>query len=594
MIEQAPSTCTIHVLVLFKDHTHSGATLMEGVQYTYTHDFFHHPGFFIDVELHRDLSASASTTTGTSTAAPTAANSSGSASLDVINTTSISMNYTLAKASDAESTIASTYRSWVGARSVSADSTCYREAHIMDVSKNLWQITKGVKTAVDCANSMIGTVRTIIRYVRNIKTSNPQSFAGQNLGAVILLNVIACDDEIVSSWEKFKVFLTAANFTETANEINDTEIATLSDALKSNSTCGFDLKSLADRTWMTVAQFRADNPDITEDEPRLKMEDSQLVTYGIGIATNNCMEQVIQESDEATAYTTRDTIRKAFSGMINDLISTGKSDNGSSETAKEFTHKAFDKAFTSIAVTGFDLTGISGLLAEYLQTICDPTRFIDAFNDSSSSWTRMGDGQVIINISSFDTKNVTVNIISGGDKIDEVTVAAGGTATWVSNNTALGGKTLYLDRWRPGLFGIPGTRGGSLLLWAPKASQVGHLEIQAKLNPFVDLRTTTSKLSTPHCSTAPVARFMLSSLGHSQPNSPNALGWTRVVCMPTTHFMDTFTAAIQFGLTTSSSASCRFSNCGLAIGGVASNAVSVTTSTTIEALASKPSAQMAR
>ncbi|KAG6617916.1 Flavoprotein YCP4 [Phytophthora cinnamomi] len=328
----------------------------------------------------------------------------------------------------------------------------------------------------------------------------PQAAEGGHLDLEILLNVIACDDEIVSSWEKFKVFLTAANFTETANEINDTEIATLSDALKSNSTCGFDLKSLADRTWMTVAQFRADNPDITEDEPRLKMEDSQLVTYGIGIATNNCMEQVIQESDEATAYTTRDTIRKAFSGMINDLISTGKSDNGSSETAKEFTHKAFDKAFTSIAVTGFDLTGISGLLAEYLQTICDPTRFIgevdddtdaatlglntiqDAFNDSSSSWTRMGDGQVIINISSFDTKNVTVNIISGGDKIDEVTVAAGGTATWVSNNTALGGKTLYLDRWRPGLFGIPGTRGGSLLLWAPKASQVGHLEIQAKLN----------------------------------------------------------------------------------------------------------------
>ncbi|OWY90967.1 hypothetical protein PHMEG_00040655, partial [Phytophthora megakarya] len=89
---------------------------------------------------------------------------------------------------------------------------------------------------------------------------------------------------------------------------------------------------------------------------------------------------------------------------------------------------------------------------------------------------------VIINFKSKDTKDVTVNIFSGGDKIDEVELKAGGTAQWISNTTALGGKTLYLDRWRPGLFGLPGTGGGSLVLWVPIARDKGHLEINAQLN----------------------------------------------------------------------------------------------------------------
>ncbi|RLN52589.1 hypothetical protein BBJ29_003903 [Phytophthora kernoviae] len=115
------------------------------------------------------------------------------------------------------------------------------------------------------------------------------------------------------------------------------------------------------------------------------------------------------------------------------------------------------------------------LVAEYFQTICGPTKFIgeiddgsaekalglstvgDAFNSSSGSWTMEGDGTVTINFQSKDTKDVSVNIMSAGKKVDKVHVATGETATWTSNVTALGGKTLYLDRWRPGFLGIPGT-----------------------------------------------------------------------------------------------------------------------------------------
>ncbi|KAF4322161.1 hypothetical protein BBI17_001086 [Phytophthora kernoviae] len=139
-------------------------------------------------------------------------------------------------------------------------------------------------------------------------------------------------------------------------------------------------------------------------------------------------------------------------------------------------------------------------ISEYFQTICGPTQFIgeiddgsagkalglktvqDAFTNSVGTWTKVGDGIVTITFQSVDTEDVTVNIKSGGNKFDKVNVAAGETVTWTSNVTALGGKTLYLDRWRPGFLGLPGTGGGSLLLWVPRAAQGGHLELTAMLN----------------------------------------------------------------------------------------------------------------
>ncbi|EGZ22402.1 hypothetical protein PHYSODRAFT_330208 [Phytophthora sojae] len=123
-----------------------------------------------------------------------------------------------------------------------------------------------------------------------------------------------------------------------------------------------------------------------------------------------------------------------------------------------------------------DPTDIATLLSEYLQTVCGPTQFMGeiddgnedatlglntlqrAFRGSSSSWAKKGDGAVIINFSSSDTEDVTVNIMSGGDKIDEVERDV---------------ETLYLDRWRPGFLGLPGTGGGSLVLWVPRASEGG-------------------------------------------------------------------------------------------------------------------------
>lgn len=503
----------------------------------------------------------------------------------------------LGTALTATSDVVSVYRNWVGPRPIAPDAACYREAHIMATcpanfdrhdatntcwaecpiaypvecgfecirqndgcgmemlnkggaigntvlsiallggAKELWFVAKKVMRSLDCLNMMIGTTRSIIRYVRNIQTTDPHAsmdkilnvlyqsnnvvtdlpmayylcmglplprpleISGRILSTVnwILLNIIAYKEDLFSSWSRFRAFLIGANFTEAANRINETDISTLSDAMKSKSTCGYDLRVMTDRTWNTVAQLRAEYPGIAEADLRLKLQDTPLMKSEIAIATNNCMEQLIEESDETMAYVTRERIRTAFSGMINELIATGTSKNGSTEDANEFMYIAFSKVLISLAVTGLDMIGIMGTIAAYQQKVCGPTHFMGeiddgtdpktlglttierAFKNSSMSWTRKGDGAVIVHFESYDTKNVSVNIRSGGDKIDEILIQVGARVRWTSTVAALAGKTLYFDRWRPGFLGLPGSGGGSLLLWIPHASEGGHLEVVAKL-----------------------------------------------------------------------------------------------------------------
>ncbi|KAL4095269.1 hypothetical protein PRIC1_008646 [Phytophthora ramorum] len=183
---------------------------------------------------------------------------------------------------------------------------------------------------------------------------------------------------------------------------------------------------------------------------------------------------------------------------MDDLIRSGTSPNGTLLTAEKYAYKIADKALTFYAV--WDLTNIDSVISEYFQTICGPTKFTgeiddgsandalglrmvgDAFANSSGNWTKVGDGTVTITFQSVDTEDVTVNIHSGGNKFDKVAVSAGGTVVWTSSVAELGGKTLYLDRWRPGILRLPGTGGGSLLLWVPRSTQSGSLQLTAMLN----------------------------------------------------------------------------------------------------------------
>ncbi|KAI9992860.1 hypothetical protein PInf_014791 [Phytophthora infestans] len=396
---------------------------------------------------------------------------------------------------------------------------------------------KHVSWAVVCANYLMAFVRAVIRFTRNQLVNEPQTSQEKLLlllyqtnwvvadlpgtiyacsgrstppnlqltrqlmptAQLVLLLVVNYDDEIMESWERFKAFMKRANFTEAADQITKGEISSLETAMKQNSTCGDDLKTLTTQVWLTVNEYREKNPKISKGELRLKMSESDLITYEIPRVTNNCMPKMISESSVATAYKTRETLRKTYTVMINDLIKSGKSDNGTSMAAK---YQAYTWLRMSLflASFGWDPTDLSTIFSEFLQTICGPTQFMGeiddgneaatlgmnalhkAFKNSTLSWKKKGDGAVIVNFKSKDTKDVTINIMSGGDKIDEIDLKAGGTARWRSNVTTLGGKTLYLDRWRPGFLGLPGTGGGSLVLWVPISRQGGHLEVTAQLN----------------------------------------------------------------------------------------------------------------
>ncbi|KAG2507346.1 hypothetical protein BBO99_00009381 [Phytophthora kernoviae] len=393
---------------------------------------------------------------------------------------------------------------------------------IVSTYKNWFALlAKGVQLAVRCTRSMLSVIKAIIKLIRSIKVNDPQtpidkilpvlyqtSYITIDLPAAItvclgkaypaildpistdlgivqflLAEIIYHEDSIMDSWDRFKALLVGANFTEAVNALNETDISSLKSGMASNSTCGYELQRLTDRTWRAVDILRDQNPDISKAELRVTMSKSELMIHDIPTVTNNCMEQMIAESDEATAYETRDTLRKTFGVIMDNLIDSGKSDNGSSIAAKEYIRIVTDKVMTSIALLDKDVTRITSLLAEYIQPICGPTQFIGeiddgtstdtlglkvvgkAFNASSLSWARVGDGVVTIKFVSVDKEDVTVNIMSGGDKYAEVDVSAGKVVTWKSNVTDLGGRTLYLDRWRPGFLGLPGTGGGSLKLW---------------------------------------------------------------------------------------------------------------------------------
>ncbi|ETI38561.1 hypothetical protein L915_15261 [Phytophthora nicotianae] len=397
-------------------------------------------------------------------------------------------------------------------------------------------MAKGMQIAFKCAKEMMGLVKAMSKYTRTVEVSDPQTAQDKlltilyqtdnvvfdipitimsclgikvedafkfsdrlvNTIELVVKDVIANGATIVSSWSAFTSFMRNISLGETIDSLQKSEITSLESALQSNSTCGYDMKRLLDRTWMTVAELRRQNPRISEDDIRVAMSKTNLVLYEIPTVTNNCMQELIDESNEATAYTTRDTLRKGIGGIVDDLISSGTSSNGTLLTAGQYAYKIADKAATFYAV--WDRTNIGGAISEFFQTICGPTEYVGeiddgsakdalglktvkaAFNNSAGNWTKKGDGSVVVTFRSVDTKDVTVNIKSGGNKIDEVSVAAGQTVTWRSNVTVLGGKTLYLDRWRPGFLGLPGTGGGSLLLWVPRSRQGGSLRLTAMLN----------------------------------------------------------------------------------------------------------------
>ncbi|OWZ23659.1 hypothetical protein PHMEG_0001431 [Phytophthora megakarya] len=383
-----------------------------------------------------------------------------------------------------------------------------------------------------CAANVVGVVRSLIYFLRFQQTTAPQGGVEQLLAVAYQSDVVLVDlpvaichclglhvpptlvftgvvmmivetivkqaivngDLILSSAQNVVYLL------ENTKLMNSTRsnVVKLQELMDSNSTCGYQLKRLTDHVILSVNLFRSKNPSLTIKDIRVKVSTSPLVLKEIPEATNNCMNELLAIKTKQAAFQTRDLLRKTFGVIVEQLITTATTNKGAFVAETQYMLEVTNMGLTMFS--GLDPTRIVWLASQFVQPTCGPTAFIgeiddgslydalglttidEAFVGSYGIWSRKGDGAVNLIFMSTDTKDVKVVIHSGGQTIAKVKVNSGQEVTWNSTVSELEDKVLYLDRWRPNFIGIPGSGGGSLKLWVPRASQGGHLTMHVRIN----------------------------------------------------------------------------------------------------------------
>ncbi|GAB9470016.1 hypothetical protein Gpo141_00007274 [Globisporangium polare] len=417
---------------------------------------------------------------------------------------------------------------------VNAVATVAISAATSGVFGQLSAASKGVQQGVKCGQQLFSVVTKVVGYVKELEVTFPSSTQEQilyllgksdlviydlpvavatcaglpiptsslnqaaeivNIVKNILNQVLAKKDAVVNP-TNFLSFVTQVGAGKTIGALSTTDLASLETLLieADAAGCGAQLKKVIDDVVVLVKQIKAENPSSTVDIIRLLLSNSNLFLKDIPAVTSSCVPK-----NETDAFAIRDDIRKTLQVIIDKIIdSSSSSATGKPLTQEEYAFKIIDYGLDVIAM--FDPIGVANLAKEYIQPICGPTSILgeiddgsadvalgmrtvgQAFTASTGVWSKSGDGNVTVTFVSVDTQDVSVNVMAGGTKIAEVPVKKGTTVVWTKRITDLKDKTLYLDRWRPGFLGIPGTGGGSLLLWIPHASTGGHLNLRAQLN----------------------------------------------------------------------------------------------------------------
>uniref|UniRef100_M4B4G0 Jacalin-type lectin domain-containing protein n=1 Tax=Hyaloperonospora arabidopsidis (strain Emoy2) TaxID=559515 RepID=M4B4G0_HYAAE len=283
------------------------------------------------------------------------------------------------------------------------------------------------------------------------------------------------------------------------NKTMKSDTLELGDFLNSNNaTCGHEMRILTNRVISKVHEVRHNTTGAAPDDVRVVMSESPIVLRDIPVITNHCMGEIWANKTAVSSYKTRHLLRKTMGVIINQLITDGTTDLGKNVVKQE---KAIEYANMGLFVLSMlDPSGIAWLLQDFVQPICAPSEYIgeiddgplfealglttvgQAFVGSYGVWKKAGDGTVKIFFESVDKYDVDVVIRVGSVRVDQVNVPANGKAIWSAHVKQMQDKTLYLDRWRPGLFGLPGTGGGSLLMWVSRSSLGGNLIMHARIN----------------------------------------------------------------------------------------------------------------
>uniref|UniRef100_M4B4I3 Jacalin-type lectin domain-containing protein n=1 Tax=Hyaloperonospora arabidopsidis (strain Emoy2) TaxID=559515 RepID=M4B4I3_HYAAE len=384
-----------------------------------------------------------------------------------------------------------------------------------------------------CAAGMVSVLKSLIYYLRFRKMTDPDGTVEELLAVAYQSDVVLVDlpiavctclglpvaykvrvagvvivivenvikqaiingDLVLSSATNVIAFLTNSSLISSTNA---KVMAEFQDFLDSNSTCGYQIKRITDRVSNFVHNIRKKISGITNADIRVMVSDSPLVQNTVPVVTNNCMHEVLGDKTIEAAFQTRDLLRKTMGVIIDQLIETNTTDMGASVAKDETMVGSLNLGL--VVLSGLDITGILWMASQFVQPTCGPTSFIGDIDDgtlfdalglttkngvfigSYGDWTKKGDGMVVLHFASSDTKDVKVIIHSGGARVAVVKVPSHSSLTWSATIAQLQDKTLYIDRWRNNMVGIPGSSGGSLLLWVPRSSQGGHLDLKVHIN----------------------------------------------------------------------------------------------------------------
>lgn len=325
-----------------------------------------------------------------------------------------------------------------------------------------------------------------------LNPGGPSSDAVNNIVLAILNAAIKDGHEIFVDFKHFIQFMRDISLHTVVEAFTGSDVAKLENLMESGSPCGESLQDAVDDVVGAVAAYKANTSLITVPQIRLAITRSDLFLNQIPAITTACMPD-----DSPASYVIRSKIRKALYTIVDKVIDTGDS-NGTPIAVGQYIASISDLVLDIISI--FDPTGIASLAEQFIQPICGPTSFIGevddgdlfnalglrtdgkAFAGSWGSWSKSGDGIARITFVSQDSKDVTVDVHSAGQKIQSVKLKAKDTVSWSTSIASIQDKTLYLDRWRSDAIGIPGSGGGSLKLWVSRSSAGGHLELYAFLN----------------------------------------------------------------------------------------------------------------
>ncbi|GMF54902.1 unnamed protein product [Phytophthora fragariaefolia] len=408
-------------------------------------------------------------------------------------------------------------------------------AATMGVFGTLVAAYKTANFALTCAINVVNAVKSIIYYLRYKQTTIPTTdteklmdkafqlqivildlplaicsclgikiprnlmFSASILtvtSAIVMMAVMVGEAIFASSDNVMLMLRESGALNNTALDGNTVELSTFLNS--KNGTCGYEMKTLTNRVMGKVYEIRNNTPNAAANDVRVEVSKSSIITTDIPVVTNHCMGQIWTNKTSKSSYDTRNLLRKTIGVIVDQIIEDGTTDMGKSVSKKEKALEYSNLGLFMLSV--FDPTGIAWMASEFVQPICGPTEYLgeiddgtlydalglttvdQAFLGSYGIWKKKGDGTVKLKFESVDSEDVTVVIKSGGDKIATVKVKAGTNVTWASTIEELADKTLYLDRWRPGLLGLPGTGGGSLLMWIPRSSEGGQVVLHARLN----------------------------------------------------------------------------------------------------------------